>query len=61
MDVDRVSGYLSDERKSRSKNTRSLERPLDSTPGPDPQLPYPTHPTCPLPNYPQSGGEDGCW
>ena len=28
MDIDSISDYLSDERKSRSRNTRSLERPL---------------------------------
>ena len=31
MDIDRISDYLSDERKSRSRNTRSLERPLSQS------------------------------
>ena len=34
MDVDSVSGYLSDERKSRPKNTRSLGAPLSQSQSP---------------------------
>ena len=45
MDVDSVSDYLSEERKSRSKNTRSLERPL---PLPQSQ-PHPALPPVPIP------------
>ena len=39
MDVDSVSGYLSDERKSRPKNTRSLGAPPSPFPIPTPALP----------------------
>ena len=64
MDIDSISDYLSDERKSRSRNTRSLERPLplsqsqpnprpDPDPAPDPSpspFPDPPHPA-PHPTY----------
>ena len=63
MDVDSVSGCLSDERKSCSKNTRSLERPLPLFQIQSPPRPYPRsqsrsrphsrpHPSSPTPQNP---------
>ena len=41
MDVDSISGYLSDERKSHSKNTSSFEHPLPLPQSQSPSWSYP--------------------